>query len=211
MVKIKDVCSRQTLFHLGIWGLCRLLRLSTEGRKAGTDDVHHRIGFFSNRKPQRWWQLTFTNFWGGSTQMYNFNNLISTYFYIINIHHLPHQSQLHFGIGVELSLLGTFGQRNHQWIVGSASSHRPHWRPECCLPVAFGGSKGAKVLQRIFTVFWNSGYLKNRMMVLHLNWRCAGPFTEILCSQITSHFHSFQTKMMYIYIMYIYIYSILHV
>lgn len=39
-----------------------------------------------------------------------------------------------------LSLLGTFGQRNHQWIVGSASSHRPHWRPDCCLPVAFGRS-----------------------------------------------------------------------
>lgn len=149
------------------------------------------------------------NFWGAQPKC-----IISitwflhiSYFYIINIHHIPHQSQLHFGLGLEPSLLGTFGQRNHQWIVGSASSHRPHWRPDCCLPVAFGGSQVLRSYNVFFTVFWNSGYLKNRMMVLHLNWRCAGPFTEICVRKSQVLFTvSKQNWYVYIYIL-LYLYN----
>ncbi len=90
-----------------------------------------------------------------------------------------------------LSLVGTFGQRNHQWIAGSASSHRPQddyghwrmcvcfhaflswiWRPDCCLPVY-------RILEQC--------YPKNRMG-LHLKWRCAGPITEIRVRRSLSDF-----------------------
>lgn len=147
MVKIEDFV---------IWGLCRLLRLSTEGRKAGTDDVHHRVGFFFQQNLVRWWQLTFTDegfeLLRCSTQMYNFNNLISTYF-IFLYHQYPSYSTPK---STPLrTWLGAFTARHiwpakspvNCWIgIISQATLKTRLLFACCL----WGKPSAKVLQRIF-------------------------------------------------------------